>query len=86
MSDKEKFGQVKKVYSCFSFKVESEEKLDSNIRADPNLEPMGMLGDLGWYTVGITMFAFNYELPEKVQIVDCEKNKHGNIVYCSGVL
>ena len=62
---------------------------DQNIRVKPENEPLGALGDLGWYTVRFALWAFNYEIPHSVQCffnettngvpTDCS----GNIMYAS---
>ncbi|KAJ1563542.1 hypothetical protein HK096_000533, partial [Nowakowskiella sp. JEL0078] len=39
---------------------------ESNIRLKPELEPMGALGDIGWYTVRYALFAYDFEIPQKV--------------------
>eukprot|EP00439_Symbiodinium_sp_Y106_P082165 s1895_g21.t1 len=37
-----------------------------NIRMKKSLEPLGCLGDLGWYNVRLTLWAFQYSLPTSV--------------------
>ena len=39
---------------------------EENIRTDPNLEPHGCLGDLGWYTIRFILWAMNYQMPQSV--------------------
>jgi predicted dehydrogenase len=41
--------------------------VQSNIRASSQLEPAGCLGDLGWYTIRIILWAMKYELPIEVR-------------------
>jgi len=43
------------------------QSFNSNIRYNREKEPFGVLGDLGWYNIRFTLFAFNYEIPEYVQ-------------------
>jgi predicted dehydrogenase len=38
-----------------------------NIRLDPTLEPQGTLADLGTYCVRLSLWAFNWDLPERVK-------------------
>jgi len=58
----DKIGKLVKINSTFNAMINNE----SNIRLDPKLEPLGCLGDLGWYNIRGCLFGFNYELPEKV--------------------
>lgn len=59
-------GTLRRIASQFSFCAD-EEWVASNIRASSELEPAGCLGDLGWYTIRITLFAMNYEMPVSVR-------------------
>jgi len=38
----------------------------NNIRMQSTLEPMGALGDLGWYNVRFTLWSFDWALPQSV--------------------
>lgn len=58
-------GQVRHIASQFSFKGD-EEFQRSNIRAHGKLEPLGCLGDLGWYCLRFTLWAMNYATPTHV--------------------
>lgn len=58
-------GPVHRIVSQFSFKG-TNEFLDTNIRASSDLEPLGCLGDLGWYNVRFSLWAMNEQLPERV--------------------
>lgn len=60
--DKEKFGSVVTVTSGFHFYA-SDEWCATNIRLKKELEPLGAAGDLGWYTVRLSLFAFDYAWP-----------------------
>jgi predicted dehydrogenase len=40
--------------------------LKNNIRVSNTLEPLGSLGDLGWYNIRFSLFAMKYQLPQKV--------------------
>lgn len=59
-------GTLRRIATQFSFCAD-EEWVASNIRASSELEPAGCLGDLGWYTTRITLFAMKYELPVRVR-------------------
>merc|ERR1712064_244438 len=41
-----------RVTSAFSF-VADQEFMRSNVRVDPSADPLGSLGDLGWYCIRI---------------------------------
>jgi len=55
-------GKLKSFHSGFTIDLKKSE----NIRFNKKLEPMGCLGDLGWYNVRAIILAFNNELPHKV--------------------
>eukprot|EP00515_Schizochytrium_aggregatum_P008796 CAMPEP_0202075840 /NCGR_PEP_ID=MMETSP0964-20121228/4440_1 /ASSEMBLY_ACC=CAM_ASM_000500 /TAXON_ID=4773 /ORGANISM="Schizochytrium aggregatum, Strain ATCC28209" /LENGTH=411 /DNA_ID=CAMNT_0048643045 /DNA_START=48 /DNA_END=1283 /DNA_ORIENTATION=- len=59
-----KFGPAgpTSVISNFSF-LGDEEFFKSNIRANPSLDALGCLGDLGWYNTRFALFCFGWELP-----------------------
>jgi len=58
----EKVGGVTGVNTRFTWVMSD----GGNIRANKELEPLGALGDLGWYCVRAILFAYNFELPEKL--------------------
>ena len=58
-------GTIRRIASQFSFCAD-ESWVQSNIRASSHLEPAGCLGDLGWYTIRIILWAMNYEMPVEV--------------------
>ncbi|MCA9064638.1 MAG: Gfo/Idh/MocA family oxidoreductase [Planctomycetaceae bacterium] len=59
-------GDIRRIASQFSFCAD-DAWVNSNIRASSSLEPAGCLGDLGWYTIRITLWAMNYEMPVEVR-------------------
>jgi predicted dehydrogenase len=65
LDDGRSVGQLKRIASQFSF-LAPEEFLQGNIRVSHQLEPLGCLGDLGWYNVRFTLWAMNYAMPERV--------------------
>ena len=65
LDDPQNVGQIKRITSQFSF-LAAPEFMTSNIRASSELEPLGALGDLGWYTIRFTLWAMNYQLPTHV--------------------
>lgn len=65
-------GDIKRVIASFSFPM----RLSGNIRADPSLEPMGALGDLGWYTVRSAVTYLGVERTASILSVSCEGKYH----------
>ena len=58
-------GPVRHISSQFSF-LGDEAFLQSNIRASGELEPLGCLGDLGWYCLRFTLWACDWAEPVRV--------------------
>ncbi len=65
VADDQTVGTVRRIASQFSF-LAPEEFFTKNIRASGNLEPLGCLGDLGWYNVRFTLCMMKDQLPERV--------------------
>jgi predicted dehydrogenase len=65
LDDGASVGTIRRIASQFSFKAPPE-FLASNIRVQHDLEPLGCLGDLGWYNVRFCLWAQNERLPERV--------------------
>jgi predicted dehydrogenase len=65
LDDGESVGKIKRITSQFSFKA-PDGFFEDNIRSDPGLEPAGCLGDLGWYTIRLSLWAMRYVLPTSV--------------------
>jgi predicted dehydrogenase len=65
LDDGETVGDIRRITSQFCFSA-PEEFMKSNIRVSDSLEPLGALGDLGWYNLRFTFFAMKYVLPERV--------------------
>jgi len=62
ISDAESFGEVRRIAANFSFSG-SEEFFRTNIRVNSDLEPLGCLGDLGWYCIRFALWAMNWQMP-----------------------
>jgi predicted dehydrogenase len=65
LDDPEAVGTIGRIASQFSFKG-SEEFFSRNIRVQSDLEPLGCLGDLGWYNIRFSLWVLNEQLPERV--------------------
>jgi predicted dehydrogenase len=65
LDDGRTIGQIKRIAAQFSFRA-PDDFLQQNIRAQGGLEPLGCLGDLGWYTIRFALWTMNNQLPERV--------------------
>lgn len=65
LDDGQSVGAIKRITSQFSF-LAPEEFLQSNIRVSSTLEPLGCLGDLGWYNIRFAQWALGGQMPERV--------------------
>lgn len=70
------FGEVQRVTSGFSF-MGNEDFFKSNIRASSSGDPLGCLGDLGWYCVRFGLFAFGWD--NKPLAVSAKKLKDASV-------
>ncbi|WP_340138666.1 AAA family ATPase, partial [Vibrio vulnificus] len=55
-------GEVRRVVCGFTFPA-TEDFMAGNIRVKRELEPLGAIGDLGWYCARFALWAFRYESP-----------------------
>ena len=58
-------GEVRRVTSVFSF-LGAGDFLANDIRVHGGLEPLGCLGDLGWYCLRLSLWAAGWRLPRQV--------------------
>ena len=58
-------GKIKRIATQFSF-CGDDEFAAGNIRTSSDLEPLGCLGDLGWYTIRFALWVMNGEMPTHV--------------------
>jgi predicted dehydrogenase len=65
LDDGKSVGDVKRITSQFCF-LGSDEFLEQNIRVSQALEPLGCLGDLGWYNIRFALWAMKYQMPRQV--------------------
>ena len=66
LDDADKIGPLRYMSSQFTFNAD-DDFYDSNIRGSGGLEPAGCLGDLGWYTIRLTLWVMKYEMPVEVR-------------------
>ncbi len=59
------FGKLRRITTHFSF-FANETFHSANIRSDSALEPLGCLGDLGWYCIRFALWTMNWRLPREV--------------------
>ena len=64
-NDGQSVGQMRRITSQFSF-CGTDEFSKNNIRASGELEPLGCLGDLGWYNIRFSLWVMNYQMPQQV--------------------
>lgn len=61
----EGIGAIKRITSAFTF-GSTPEFFSGNIRTHGALEPLGCLGDLGWYCIRFALWAMDWQMPQKV--------------------
>lgn len=77
IDDGQSVGRLKRIQSHFSF-CAPEDFMQDNIRLSSDLEPHGCLGDLGWYTIRLSLFANNYQMPKQVIGRQLEEHLRGD--------
>ena len=65
LDDGQSVGEIRRIATQFTFAAPSE-FVKSNIRASADLEPLGCLGDLGWYNIRFALWAMKYAMPTEV--------------------
>ncbi len=65
LDDPANVGELRRITSQFTF-LAPEEFFQENIRASGELEPLGCLGDLGWYNVRLALWSMRFQMPERV--------------------
>jgi predicted dehydrogenase len=65
LDDGRSIGSIRRITSQFSF-LPSGDFLATNIRTSNVLEPLGCLGDLGWYNIRFSLWVMNEQLPQRV--------------------
>lgn len=75
--------KVREVSSAFCFRGD-ESFFKSNIRVNKSGDPLGCLGDLGWYNIRFSLFAYNFEMPEFVKGEIVSENTDGVPLHFQG--
>jgi predicted dehydrogenase len=65
LDDATSVGPIRRISSQFSF-LAPEAFRQENIRVSSQLEPLGCLGDLGWYNIRFSLWAMNFASPQAV--------------------
>jgi predicted dehydrogenase len=65
LNDGQSVGRIKRITSQFSFGG-SDDFLQQNIRMNSSLEPLGCLGDLGWYSLRFALWVMQERMPTAV--------------------
>ena len=83
--DAARFGAVRHVTSDFSFPGDDAFHAN-NIRVKADCEPLGCLGDLGWYNIRFSLWAHGWAAPATAQCT-YHRAAEGNVpTECSAVL
>jgi len=72
----EAVGTIRRLATQFSF-LAPDDFFTDNIRLDPRLEPLGSLGDLGWYCIRMILWTMRYEMP--VSLTARMIREHGSV-------
>jgi predicted dehydrogenase len=65
LDDGARIGPVRRITAVFSF-LGTGDFHERNIRVQNNLEPLGCLGDLGWYCIQFSLWVMRWQLPVRV--------------------
>lgn len=66
LDDLQNVAPIKRISSEFTFGA-GPEFFAENIRTTSDLEPLGCLGDLGWYNIRFTLWVMGWKLPHRVR-------------------
>ena len=78
LRDGKTVGRIGRISSAFTFNAPSE-FFTANIRAQGRLEPLGCLGDLGWYCIRMALWTADWKLPRRVagRLLSATESKSG---------
>ena len=59
--DEEKVGKIQRIEGAFSFmgKQDAPDFFETNVRCQKEADPLGCMGDLGWYCVYMALLVFH---------------------------
>lgn len=70
LHDPSLIGRISEVHSIFNYDAELAYRpkggLSSDVRGHPDLDGLGVLGDIGWYCVRGILWSFDYEMPSSI--------------------
>ena len=75
----------RQINSQFSFHGDAS-FFANNIRCSAACDPLGCIGDLGWYNVRFSLFVFEYELPQTVRCSLNSSSKEGVPFQATGTM
>jgi xylose dehydrogenase (NAD/NADP) len=81
-------GDVRRVTACAGFMAAQEflEGDTRDIRTQASADPLGCLGDVGWYNIRTIMFAKGWALPTYVTAHALDVNEEGVVLTMAGIL
>eukprot|EP01024_Parvocaulis_polyphysoides_P047884 TRINITY_DN4539_c0_g2_i1.p1 TRINITY_DN4539_c0_g2~~TRINITY_DN4539_c0_g2_i1.p1 ORF type:complete len:359 (-),score=64.75 TRINITY_DN4539_c0_g2_i1:500-1576(-) len=79
LHDEQVIGEKRLIMSTVSF-VADPEFLMNNIRVKKELDGLGSLGDMGWYSIRSALLAFDFEMPVKCQAHPCPTINNADVV------
>ncbi|MCB1090916.1 MAG: Gfo/Idh/MocA family oxidoreductase, partial [Verrucomicrobiae bacterium] len=66
LDDATSIGTIRRIATQFSFLAPDDFLAGGNIRVQTDLEPLGCLGDLGWYNLRFALWVMKGEMPATV--------------------
>ena len=66
LDDGKSIGPIKRITSNFSFPMDPK-SYATDIRINSDLEPLGCLGDLGWYCIRFALWAMDWKMPREAR-------------------
>ncbi|GET88727.1 oxidoreductase-like protein [Leishmania tarentolae] len=76
-------GPIKHIFANVTLGGD-EAFLENDIRTNPELEPHGALGDLGWYCIRYVLHLMDFQMPTEVSGRILKQNKQGAIISFTG--
>ncbi len=77
LNDGKTIGELRSISSQFSFCADDNFLNGGDIRSQAALEPLGCLGDLGWYNVRLSLWAMNWAKPLHVSGLAVRQTNEG---------